>query len=795
MGPPMNDSEEAPEDEEAAAEASGSADWLRFGRQGAGRRDVDPLVRLLVENARDLVYRFRFDPEPAFEYVSPAARAMTGYEPQEFYEDPDLFLSIVHPDDRERFEAYLRGRIRSDVPLQVRWMRKDGAVLHVDARFVPVRDAKKNLIAIEAVVRNVSERHMAEHAFKRYSEQLEEAQHLAHLGTWIWDVASDQVLWSQELYRIYGVDAESFEATYDAFLDLVHPEDRERVDRDVENAFEKKGDFEFQHRIVRPDGTVRWLIGRGRCVVGDDGEVAQMIGTGQDVTDLKQADRKFRLALEAAPDAMLIADAQGRITVANTQAERMFGYPRDELVGQTVEKLIPERLAASHVAYRKEYMEEPEIRPMGAGRELKALHKDGHEIPVEISLSPLDLDGETQVIATVRDITERREHERKEREAERQAGEAERQKQLHQMKMRFVTMAAHELGNPITPVQLQLHLLRTLPNQNLSADQRHAIKILERNIDRMARLIHDLLDAAKEEAGHLKITRQPVDLDLMVEEALASVVPQAKRQEVTMEARPSTGVVVSADAGRIEEVLYNLLSNAIKFTPRGGHVTVETGQDGQQAFVRVSDTGQGLEPDQVKELFEPFSRPIEKMEADPGGSGLGLYVSRLIVEKHGGKIWADSAGPGRGTTFEFTLPITVSEKAHALRILVVEQDESDARKTRESLDQMPVPHEIMMLRDGAEALDWLEEAESHPERGDRPDLLVVDLDLPSGGGDRMLSRIREDPSLKDLPVIAISSAGDERSKLQGYQLDASGFLQKPVAVDELRMLLQSLRLL
>lgn len=555
----MNGSEEsAPDDEDLPADAEPAEtdeEWRRFARKGAERREFDPLVQLLVQNARDLVFRFRVQPKPAFEYVSPAARAMTGYDSREFYSNPGLFLKIVHPEDRGRFEAYLRGEARTDVPLRVRWIRKDGAQLWVEARFVPVRDAKEDLVALEAVVRNVSDRQLAEQAYEQVSQQ-----------------------------------------------------------------------------------------GRKR------------------------------------------------------------------------------------------------------------------------------------------------------REAERHVEEAKRYKQLQEMKLRFVTMAAKELGNPITPIQLQLHLLKTLPNENLSADQRHAIKILDRNVDRLARLIHDVLDAAKHQVGHLSVTRQPVDLDLLVEEAVAHVEEAARKKEVGIEVLASAGAPVSADPARVEEVLYNLLANAIGFVERRGRITVTTGQDGRKAYVRVGHTGRGLSHDEIRRLFEPFSRRRDKDDVETLGSGLGLYVSRLVVEMHGGKIWAHPAGPTGGTTFELTLPVAAEGDAKPLRVLLVEQDETDSRNTRESLDRMPVPKEVLLVRDESEALDWLQETEAHPERGDRPDLLVVDLDLPGGGGDRVLREIRSDVSLHDLPVIAISSSDDDRRRLQTYQLDASGFLTKPVAVDELRMLLRSLRL-
>lgn len=249
-----------------------------------------------------------------------------------------------------------------------------------------------------------SERQLAEDA----ERELAEAQKLAHIGSWEWDIPNDVVRWSEELYRIYGLDRQSFGGSYEGFLERVHPEDRESTDHIVRKAYEDRAPFHYGHRIVRPDGQVRTLQAHGEVVCGEDGEPVLMRGTGQDISAQVDAEERFRSLLESAPDAMVIANDKGEIVLVNSQAQRIFGYSRDEMVGKPVEMLVPERFRGSHRDHRAHYVREPSPRPMGTGLDLYARRKDGSEFPVEVSLSPLQTEGGVLVSSAIRDVTERK---------------------------------------------------------------------------------------------------------------------------------------------------------------------------------------------------------------------------------------------------------------------------------------------------------------------------------------------------------------------------------------------------
>ena len=245
-------------------------------------------------------------------------------------------------------------------------------------------------------------------AVTRDRERLAEAQRIASIGSWEWDVGADTIIWSDELFRIFGVDPADFDGTYEGYLAAVHPEDRPTVSGAVGQAFALGEPFEFDHRVLRPDGRVRWVRSRGAVDVDESGRPVRMWGTAQDFTDRRQAEVQFRELLEAAPDAMVIVGGDGRIVLVNRQTERLFGWKRDELVGELIEVLLPERFRHVHGRHRAGYFSDPVLRPMGAALELFGVRANGEEFPVEISLSPITTDEDVLVSAAVRDISDRK---------------------------------------------------------------------------------------------------------------------------------------------------------------------------------------------------------------------------------------------------------------------------------------------------------------------------------------------------------------------------------------------------
>jgi protein-histidine pros-kinase len=364
---------------------------------------------------------------------------------------------------------------------------------------------------------------------------------------------------------------------------------------------------------------------------------------------------RYRGLLEAAPDAMVVVNQGGEIVLLNVQAEKQFGYRRDELLGQKVTNIIPEGFAERLVADGLRSAADALAQQIGTGIELTAQRKDGTHFPIEIMLSPLESAEGILVTAAIRDISDRKRAEVVRRKAD--SLEEDRLREANRLKSEFLANMSHELRTPLNAIIGFAELMHDGRVGAVSETHKEYLGDILTGARHLLQLINDVLDLSKVEAGKMEFHLEAVDpvrLVGEVREILRTWVAN-KRIELSVEISPEIGEV-TADERRLKQVLYNFLSNAVKFTPEGGRVTIRMRLEDADYFrLEVEDTGVGIHPEDLSRLFVEFQQLDAGAGKKHGGTGLGLALTRGIAEAQGGRVGVHST-PGQGSVFFAILP-------------------------------------------------------------------------------------------------------------------------------------------
>jgi PAS domain S-box-containing protein len=358
---------------------------------------------------------------------------------------------------------------------------------------------------------------------------------------------------------------------------------------------------------------------------------------------------RFRELFEAAPDAIIEVDGDGRIVLLNRVTEQLFGYSREELLGQRVETLVPDSFRPQHRQQRVRYHSHPSRRPMGIGMTLEGQRKDGSRFPVEISLSPVKSSEGVRVSAIIRDVTERQVYTAaltaKNQELER----------ANRLKSEFLSGMSHELRTPLHTIIGFTELLEEQTEGTLNEKQLRFVRHIYRDSQHLLALINDVLDLSKIESGRMELQREIFPLAEALEETVSSLRPRAEAKELVLHADCPADAELYADRLRMKQIFYNLLSNAIKFTPAHGKVSVDVSVGPSAIEICVADTGIGIPGSEHESVFDKFYQVGQRQAGGQEGTGLGLAITKHLIEQHGGTIGLES-WPGKGSRFTFTIP-------------------------------------------------------------------------------------------------------------------------------------------
>ncbi len=750
-------------------------------------RESETRYRLLVNNIPAVAFRGYAD--WTIDFVDDKIEDLTGYQREEFDSRRMKWCDVILAEDLQDARNIFIQALKSNkfYVREYRIRRKDGRILWIQARGQIVCDLEGKVEYISGVFFDITGRKIQEEALRQSQASLAEAQCLAHLGNWEWSPRTGEAFWSDEVYRILGLGPREIPATFKAFLQAVHPGDRGLVRKALGRALHRRKPYGIGHRIVRPDGSERFVYGQGEVYCDAHGKAERMLGTIQDVTErrraqeaLKESEKRYRLLAENVTDVIWTVDLDLRLTYVSPSIQFLTGHNAKEYLSLGLEQLLPATSLELAQNKLKELLAQEEVKTdlsRSGTIEIELFRPDGSTVWTEVKGSFLR-DGQGHpvgVLGVTRDITMRRKLE-----------EQLRQSQKMEVVGRLAGGVAHDFNNLLTAILGYCELLLSVIQADDPAHQ--DVAEIKKAGERAALLTRQLLAFSRRQV------LRPKSLDLnQVMENLGKMLKRVIGEDIELSILPGANLgQVMADPGQIEQVILNLTVNARDAMPQGGKLIIKTAdvdldeayaaihaqvEPGPYVLLAVTDTGCGMDEPTRSHIFEPFFTTKEVGK----GTGLGLSTVYGIIRQSGGHIWVYSES-GQGTTFKIYLPRIGAGKAVPSRdrvsraslrghetILLVEDEDLVRQIARRILQSHG--YTVLEARDGNEALQIYERHEGHIH------LMLTDLVMPGLGGLELAHRLAS--RYPGMRVLFMSGYADNGIMDKDMQDQGLVYLQKP----------------
>ena len=724
------------------------------------------------------------DMNGAVTFLNPVAQSLTGWSLEECRgKSMDLVFDIVNAETRRPVEnpvkkVFREGKIVGLADHTV-LISKNKREFDIEDSAAPILTETGKTFGVVLVFRDITERKKMEEAAKTNEQRLNLALDSAQMGIWELDLVNDKAYRNLRHDQIFGYPSLQPNWGQEDFMAHVVPQDRDAVKKSFEEAF-VTGDFSLECRIIWPDKSIHWMSARGCVFRNDKGVPARMMGTVADITERKQAQQMVEMSekrlagiVSSAMDAIIAIDEQQRITPFNPAAEKMFGWPAAEVMGQPLNRLMPSQFHAAHHKHVGSFANSGvTARSMGALPTLSGRRANGEEFPIEATVSQLEASGQKLFTAIVRDITDRKQAEQALVHAKEEAERASK------FKDQFLSTMSHELRTPLNAILGFSELLTDARYGPLNERQARYVNHINAGGKHLLKLISDILDLSKIEAGRMEIVREDVAVASAYAEVLSALHPLADKKSQTLRQQVDPGLCVRADVTRFKQILMNLVGNAIKFTPEGSRIELAARRVDGQVRVEVRDNGPGIPPEEQQRIFQSFYRRAQAGNSTEG-TGLGLAISERLVQMHGSQLGIESE-PGKGTCFHFSLPFVAIQPekpaeltggkpraGKAARILVIEDDPASGQLIESQLTSSG--YEAIRCTGPERAVELAAERQ--------PDAITLDLLMKPTNGLQILLQLKNDPRTSRIPIIVVTIVDQPTI---GIALGADEYLVKPV---------------